>query len=296
MTQKPSGYRPDFLLPDPVAPFPAAETRPADPRRSTRPSPWSPPTVEGERPERRRGGRVALVATCVVLSVVGGTGAAYVYDRLGSGSSAGPAAGAVAGAGPGVQATEYAAGRIVPSVVQVIAGRASGSGFVIDGQGRVMTNYHVIEGQQAVTLRLSTGREAPARVIGSDPAADIAVLEIPGAAPAAAPLGTGVPLRTGESVLAVGSPLGLSGTVTAGIVSAVDRQQTTVGAGGMIQTDASINPGNSGGPLVNLDGQVVGVNTAIATYGGRESGNIGIGFSVPIDRAMAVAGRILAGR
>jgi putative serine protease PepD len=250
---------------------------------------------ETGRADRRRGGRVALVVTCVVLSVVGGTGAAYVYDQLGSSRAGSPTVGAVAGAGPGADATEFAAGQIVPSVVQVIAGRASGSGFVIDGQGRVMTNHHVIEGQPAVTLRLSTGREVPARVVGSDPAADIAVLEIRGPAPAPAPLGVGVPLRTGASVLAVGSPLGLSGTVTAGIVSAVDRQQTTVGAGGMIQTDASINPGNSGGPLVNLDGQVVGVNTAIATYGGRESGNIGIGFSVPIDRAMAVADRILSG-
>ncbi|MBJ7289371.1 trypsin-like peptidase domain-containing protein [Williamsia sp.] len=224
--------------------------------------------------------------------MLAGTGTAYVLEQTGIGPTGDSTQ--VADTGTGPAATELAAGRIVPSVVQVTAGRSAGSGFAIDSMGHVITNHHVIEGQDSVTLRLSTGRQVPARVIGSDPAADIAVLEIRGSAPAAARLGTGVPLRTGESVLAVGSPLGLSGTVTAGIVSAVDRRQTTVGAGGMIQTDASINPGNSGGPLVNLDGEVVGVNTAIATYGGQRSGNIGIGFSVPIDRAMQVANRIIA--
>ena len=103
----------------------------------------------------------------------------------------------------------------------------------------------------------------------------------------AAQLGVSEDLRIGQAVIAVGSPLGLNGTVTAGMVSALDRQE-------MIQTDASINPGNSGGPLVDLAGRVVGINTSIATLGGRTSGNIGIGFAVPIDRAADVAADILA--
>jgi putative serine protease PepD len=165
----------------------------------------------------------------------------------------------------------------------------------MDGDGHVITNHHVVLGQMAVELRLASGEQATARVVGSDSDSDIAVLRIVGDAPPPAQLGRSAALHIGQSVLAVGSPLGLSGTVTAGIVSAVDRQaRTLTGGAAMIQTDASINPGNSGGPLVDLDGQVVGVNTAIATVGGQQSGNIGIGFSVPIDRAVQVAERIIA--
>lgn len=234
-----------------------------------------------------------LVSACLLVSLVAGAGSAYVVDQVerefgGSGGLTQSSATAT----PGV--TEVAAGRIVPSVVQVIAGRSTGSGFVIDTNGHVITNHHVVEGQDSLTLRLASGDEVLARVVGSDPNTDIAVLQIAGSGPPAATLGTSVSLQPGQAVLAVGSPLGLSGTVTAGIVSAVDRTRTTVGGGPMIQTDASINPGNSGGPLVDLDGRVVGVNTAIATVGAPQSGNIGIGFSVPIDRAVQVADQIIA--
>jgi putative serine protease PepD len=179
-------------------------------------------------------------------------------------------------------------------VVQVRAGRATGSGFVIDGAGHVVTNQHVVEGTSQVSLLLADGSRVGARVIGGDEDQDIAVLRVDGEAPAAARLGTSSSLQIGQPVIAVGSPLGLSGTVTAGIISAVDRTSRIGGAARpMVQTDASINPGNSGGPLVDLEGRVVGVNTAIATTSGT-GGNIGIGFAVPIDRAVQVARGIIA--
>jgi putative serine protease PepD len=190
-----------------------------------------------------------------------------------------------------------AAEAILPSVVQVRAGTATGSGFVLDGEGHVLTNHHVVEGQSTVRLQLSTGRVVQARVMGSSEANDIAVLRADPGVLTPARIGQSSALRIGQPVIAVGSPLGLQGTVTAGIVSAVDRQARLGGqvAQRVVQTDASINPGNSGGPLVNLDGQVVGINTAIATLSGRASGSIGIGFAVPIDRAVDVAERIIDG-
>ncbi len=157
----------------------------------------------------------------------------------------------------------------------------------------MITNHHVVEGVSRVSLQLADGRRVGARVVGSDENEDIAVLRIDGSAPDAAQLGTSESLRIGQQVIAVGSPLGLSGTVTSGIVSAVDRTSRIGGASRpMVQTDASINPGNSGGPLVDLAGRVVGVNTAIATTS-ASAGNIGIGFAVPVDRALTVAQEII---
>ena len=181
---------------------------------------------------------------------------------------------------------EAAAATILPSVVQVRAGRGSGSGVIMDDRGHVLTNHHVVDGADEVTLVLSTGRRVDAEVIGSDRRNDIAVLQTTAGNLPAATLGASDDVRIGQTVIAVGSPLGLNGTVTAGVVSSLDRRE-------MIQTDASINPGNSGGPLVDLDGKVIGINTSIATLGGRSSGNIGIGFAVPIDRAADVAQQIL---
>ncbi len=132
----------------------------------------------------------------------------------------------------------------------------------MDDRGHVLTNHHVVAGADEVTLVLSTGRRVSAEVVGSSRADDIAVLRATGGQLPAARLGVSEDLRIGQAVIAVGSPLGLNGTVTAGVVSALDRQE-------MIQTDASINPGNSGGPLVDLAGRVVGINTSIATLGGR---------------------------
>jgi putative serine protease PepD len=192
-----------------------------------------------------------------------------------------------------------AAASVLPGVVSVRAGRATGSGFAIDRDGHVVTNAHVVEGASDVSLVLSNGRRVDARVVGSDEDNDLAVLQVaPGDAEGlrALTLGRSAQLRVGEPVLAVGSPLGLEGTVTAGIVSAVNRQ-ARFGANRTrqtaIQTDAAINPGNSGGPLVNAAGQVVGVNTAIATLGTNRSGNIGIGFAIPVDRMTTIVRNLL---
>jgi putative serine protease PepD len=187
-----------------------------------------------------------------------------------------------------------AAASVLPGVVSVRAGRATGSGFAIDQQGHVVTNAHVVEGASDVSLVLSNGRRVDAEIIGSDEDNDLAVLQVSTADAEglrALTLGRSAQLRVGDPVLAVGSPLGLEGTVTAGIVSAVDRQARFGDNGNRqsaIQTDAAINPGNSGGPLVNSAGQVVGVNTAIATLGTSRSGNIGIGFAIPVDRMTAI--------
>ena len=155
---------------------------------------------------------------------------------------------------------------------------AAGSGVIVDAErGLVLTNVHVVQNAQAIQVTLSDRRQVEARLLGGDPRVDIAVLQIAGGRqlrPAA--LGSSSAMRVGETVVAIGSPLGLSSTVTSGIVSALNRPVTTGGSSGSsfinaVQTDAAINPGNSGGPLVNLLGQVVGVNSAIATMAARSA-------------------------
>ena len=190
-----------------------------------------------------------------------------------------------------------AAATALAGVVQVRVGNSGGSGFAMDDQGHIVTNNHVVEGGGSVSVVGQDGRRLPAEVVGRDPGSDIAVLRVD-ASSGLRPLALAQPgtTRVGEPVLAVGSPLGLSGTVTAGIVSALDRQVRLGDSGARrdaIQTDASINPGNSGGPLVNARGEVIGVNTAIATLEG--SGNIGIGFAIPIEQAQRAAERIISG-
>ncbi|HEY5147736.1 MAG TPA: Do family serine endopeptidase [Polyangiaceae bacterium] len=168
--------------------------------------------------------------------------------------------------------------------------QALGSGFLIDKEGHVVTNAHVIDGADLVKVRLADDREYRAKVIGKDVRLDVAVLKLenpPGDLPTTS-LGSSEALRVGEYVVAIGNPFGLGNTVTMGIVSAKGR---TIGAGpydDFIQTDASINPGNSGGPLFNLHGQVVGINTAINPQGK------GIGFAIPIDAVRDVVPQLLA--
>jgi putative serine protease PepD len=191
-----------------------------------------------------------------------------------------------------------AAAGVLPGVVSVRAGRGSGSGFAIDQRGHVVTNAHVVSGTSSgIRLVLATGRSVDAEIVGVDLDNDLAVLraaDASGLRPLT--LGRSSALRVGDPVLAIGSPLGLEGTVTAGIVSAVNRQARFGDNGNRqtaIQTDAAINPGNSGGPLVNAAGQVVGVNTAIATLGTSRSGNIGIGFAIPVDRMTTIVERLI---
>src|SRR6059036_75024 len=168
--------------------------------------------------------------------------------------------------------------------------RASGSGVIVDAKGYVLTNNHVIENAQDITVRLSDGRKFTAKLVGRDPKTDLAVLKVD--APALLPvaeLGDSDQLRVGQWAIAIGNPFGLDRTVTVGIVSATARNRVGVATyGNFIQTDASINPGNSGGPLLNLDGKVIGINTAIVAAGQ------GIGFSIPINQAREVMRQLIA--
>src|SRR2546426_1635925 len=168
--------------------------------------------------------------------------------------------------------------------------RASGSGVIVDAKGYVLTNNHVIENAQDITVRLSDGRKFTAKLVGRDPKTDLAVLKVD--APALLPvaeLGDSDQLRVGQWAIAIGNPFGLDRTVTVGIVSATARNRVGVATyENFIQTDASINPGNSGGPLLNLDGKVIGINTAIVAAGQ------GIGFSIPINQAREVMRQLIA--
>jgi serine protease Do len=161
-----------------------------------------------------------------------------------------------------------------------------GSGFITSKDGQIVTNHHVVEGAETVTVKLSDGRSFEATVVGSDPMTDIAVLKID--ADIDLPFvdfGTSEGLRVGDEVVAVGNPFGLGGTVTSGIISALSRDIQSGPFDDFIQTDAAINRGNSGGPLFNNAGDVIGVNTAIISPGG---GSVGIGFAVPSDLVQTV--------
>jgi len=168
------------------------------------------------------------------------------------------------------------------------APQASGSGVIVDAaRGHVLTNHHVVKGATQIVVTLRDRREFNARLIGSDPATDIALLQIPPERLTAVRVGDSDALQVGDYVLAIGNPFGVGQTVTGGIVSALGRAGLNMeGYEDFIQTDASINPGNSGGALINLRGELVGINTAII---GPAGGNVGIGFAVPTNMAMRVA-------
>ncbi|MFE6486648.1 S1C family serine protease [Streptomyces sp. NPDC057757] len=272
------------------APVPASAAQPwtDDPPHYTvlpSPNPSSEPRVS-------RGARPVLVA--VVAAVLAGGTAGYAAGAL-TDSEDSSARTVAQGAG----GLEAVAARVLPSVVSVETADSQGSGFVFDERGRILTNAHVVAGSSQVFVELQDGRRLRADVVGDDPANDVAVLEpetargLDAAEPA-----TGGPPGVGDTVLAIGSPLGLSGTVTSGIVSALDRTVTLGDQGERrraLQTDASINPGNSGGPLVDADGKVIGINTAIATLDRQRGGSIGIGFAIPVADAMDAARAIIDG-
>jgi serine protease Do len=166
-----------------------------------------------------------------------------------------------------------------------------GSGFVFDDHGHIVTNNHVVENAAKITVTFFDGIEASAKVVGTDPQTDVAVIKVEKSEYRPLPKGSSAKLKVGELVMAVGSPYNLDQSVTTGIVSATDRNGVGINDyESFIQTDAAINPGNSGGPLVNMDGQVIGVNSAIVT-GGR--GNDGVGFAIPIDLANTIAENLI---
>jgi len=188
------------------------------------------------------------------------------------------------------------AANLAPAVVQIETSQGLGAGFIYDTAGHILTAAHVVAGAGGtVTVRLADGTARNGTVIGADASTDVAVVKISllGTNAKVASLAVGDPLQVGQAAVAIGSPFGLEQTVTAGIVSAVDRaMQTTNGAEDMIQTDAPINPGNSGGPLADLEGRVIGINDQIESASGSSSG---VGFAIPIDTAKAVADKIVAG-
>jgi putative serine protease PepD len=263
---------------------------------------------------------IAVVA--LVVGLLGGVigGVAVSSSMSSDGVANVPVIGTDNGASEPLDATNGSvaavAKKLLPSTVQIQAnggadgsteGGATGSGFVLDDKDHVITNNHVVAdatGDGELEVVDQNGKKHDAKIVGRSPVYDIAVLEVTDATSfEPASIGSSRSMRVGDTVVAIGSPLGLSSTVTSGIISATDRPVTTGGDQDQssfinaVQTDAAINPGNSGGPLVNLRGQVVGVNSAIATTGGSvggESGNIGVGFAIPMEQVRVTASQILA--
>jgi putative serine protease PepD len=283
------------------------------------PPPTAAPPAEG----RRRARPLALIGVAAVTALLVGGGAGYGGALLaernaapvaspGSTSSA-PAPGASpspSGSSPepvppgGTTIDTVAvAKRALPGTVTIQVGRSTGSGFVIDDQGRIMTNNHVVAGAPSgATIRVSftDGRRQTATLVGRSPSYDLAVLKVkPAGYLRPVELGNSDTIQVGEPVLAIGAPLGLTGSVTQGIVSAQNRPVVVQSVGDAdapyafidgIQTDASINPGNSGGPLVDARGRVIGVTSAILTRGNstQPTANIGLAFAIPINQAKTI--------
>jgi putative serine protease PepD len=286
-----------------------------DDRHRTVPPPWSydhawdaPPAPAGTPPTGLTGAPPAPaprprrgLSTLLVLALVAGGsaagGATWATSRTGAVASP------VVGAGDTAPTEQLArvAAAVSPSVVSIaVSGRSGsgeGSGVVIRSDGVVATNAHVVDGATSITVRFSDGSTRPARLLGSDRSSDLAVVQATGAS-GLSPITFGDvdSLHVGDAVLALGSPLGLEGSVSSGIVSALHRTLATESAalGDVIQTDAAINPGNSGGPLVDLEGRLVGITTAIATTS-RSSGSIGLGFAIPVDQVKAVTDALVRG-
>lgn len=242
---------------------------------------------------------------------------------FGSGVAGGALALAVDGGSGGVTRTYSAApvlnsadlpkiaASVQDSVVSIITDNGEGSGVILSADGFVLTNNHVVASASGDTVRVvfADGKSAQAKIVGTDPKTDLAVVKASGVSGLkAAKFGDSDAMQVGDQVLALGSPLGLQGSVTAGILSARDRtiqageggqqqdpRQGASSISGLLQTDAPINPGNSGGALVNTRGEVIGINTAIATAGQGSNGNIGVGFAIPSNKAKDVAEKLQRG-
>jgi len=179
---------------------------------------------------------------------------------------------------------------ITPTVVSVSQEEGSGSGIIVDKSGVVLTNAHVVGNSRTVGVGLADGRTLNGQVLGRDPTIDVAVVRVPAQNLPVAPIGDSDKLEVGQSAIAVGNPLGLERTVTAGVVSAINRNPRGISLDGLIQTDAAISPGNSGGPLVDTHGRVIGINTAVLAGAGAS----GLGFAIPINLANDVVRQVLA--
>lgn len=267
---------------------------------------WADPVYRPKRTHIPLGSAVVLA---VVAGLVGGT----VGELTGGSSVLGHRVNLVSVSGSIERRPNSVAGiaqRVLPSVVsistQTESGSDTGSGFVIDSSGYILTNNHVVEGATpasgSIVVKLNDGRTLDASIVGRDSSYDLAVLKVRATNLPALQFGDSDKIAVGDPVIAIGSPLGLSGTVTSGIISAKDRAVTAGGSNGgnsfinALQTDAAINPGNSGGPLVDSTGAVIGVNSAIASLGssyGSQSGSIGLGFAIPINQARKTANQLI---
>ncbi len=303
--------RPVPLYGQPASPESDPWAMPPGAAGTSRPAPtgWpEPPQPTPATTSSRRPGWFAVVATAGVAGLLG----ALVGVQL----APAPAASTTEATGaestvldtttPVGRAPESIAGiadAALPSVVSISTATGTGSGFIITDDGYIITNNHVIadSGDRGVQVALQDGRTVEADLIGTSPAYDLAVLDVDltGLTPLA--LGDSEEVVVGDPVVAVGSPLGLDGTVTSGIVSATNRPVSAGGQGetsfiSAIQTDAAINPGNSGGPLLDVQGRVIGVNSSIAALGsfGGQAGSIGLGFAIPINQTRVTAEQIIA--
>ena len=271
-------------------------------------SPYGQPPSTPTGPSRPRGRR-GLAALAVVATFAAGAGGVLVGTEIAgedtpatstgrSPDSTRPVTTEPGPVEPGADEPVAAvAAALSPAVVQIETRTGLGSGFVYDESGLIMTAAHVTDGADTVTVRTADGVRTEGEVLGADGSTDVAVVKIdPDEVVEVATLATGIAPQVGQTAVAIGSPFGLDQTVTAGIVSAVGR--TTETPGGLIpaiQTDAPINSGNSGGALADAQGRVIGINDSIITGGRQGTGNVGIGFAVPIDLAAAVADKIVAG-
>ncbi|MEV0530488.1 trypsin-like peptidase domain-containing protein [Kitasatospora sp. NPDC050463] len=339
----------------PAAGHPSAATPPPPPPAAP-PLPPAPPAAGGPASHgghgghggrARRGflrGRVALVtAVAAVAAVLGGvTGGVVAAQEHGSATRTGTVASPVSARSDGSADVAAIASAVSPSVVQITvktaSGTSTGTGVVLDQDGRILTNYHVVSGAAEggqVTVTFKDGSTARATVTGTDKSLDAAVITAGGAGNLTpATLGDSSVVSVGDPVVAIGNPEGLTGTVTSGIISAENREVTvqvdegaTSGNGGFgfpnlpglrgstpqsggetttykaFQTDAALNPGNSGGPLINANGQVIGINSAMysasgssSTAGGSSAGSVGLGFAIPIDDIKQVLPKLRAGQ
>ncbi|QKE83960.1 trypsin-like peptidase domain-containing protein [Arthrobacter sp. NEB 688] len=321
------GAEPTTELPTTPPPPPAgAPTSPTTPYQpisgswgvppATPPASAAYPVSQPEpRPARRGPGWGALVGVALASALVAGSVGGILGGAL-SDRATGSSGTSVAAPSPGAGATTRPRGSVaniaataLPSVVTLRVegadGGATGSGWVYDDAGHVVTNNHVVAGagdDGTITVVLSNGKQVSGKVVGRDASYDLAVVRVEGADLAALPVGRSADVVVGDEVIAVGAPLGLDSTVTSGIVSALDRpvtpgQQDDQSFINAIQTDAAINPGNSGGPLLDMAGQVIGVNSAIArvpgTSLGGQSGNIGVGFAIPSDQVATTVDQLI---
>ncbi|MFC5156160.1 S1C family serine protease [Streptomyces amakusaensis] len=301
------------------------------------PQPEQPPATHRAQARARR--PIGLLLTvAIVAATVGGGVATLVGGLVGAGGerAGGPGAG-VSGTNVSTSSAGTVAGvaqAVMPSIVEIraggAAGQSTGSGVIISEDGEIITNNHVISGAETVQVGLSDGKTSTADVVGTDPGKDLALIKLRGASGLkAAALGDSGKLTVGEEVVAIGSPEGLTGTVTSGIVSALDRDVTVAKEPGQeqrlpdtgwpfefggrqfngdtgdskttykaIQTDASLNPGNSGGALINMRGEIIGINSAMyspSAAGESAAGSVGLGFAIPVDTVKSVLGDLREG-